>query len=338
MGAYAAFERAIKMSRPTESIYYYLATELGTTSVSLGRQDLTLYWAEHALSTRLESDVHGSLLNLAGLGARSLGNLDSAERYCAQGLDIARTAGNMKLVSHGMSNLALVYEECGEYDRALTLAREAVGLNADEDTLCRSILVVILSATGRYKEAIDVLQSTIATLKPASTAIYRDRRGSLMHHLAGITALTGDFENAWRVYEDTGERPGVLQGISNSTQGAWLAAGLGRADARERMIKSYAEIEAAHVHPAAVRNHIKSLVRAAVLLGDADMASRCADQMLNHPQSPTSKSVSWFYVGEAARISGDVAGSRRGYEQSIASGLRNVAVEKARARLSELSR
>src|SRR3569833_2069544 len=160
MDAYASMESAIKIATPQQGIYYHLAFDLSSNSNNLGRPDLTQYWSTLALSSNIRTDLHEHLLDMAGLSSLSLVETDKAMSFYIEALEIVRKKENTNQIARHLAHLAHVYQERGEYDKAIELARQAVELLPnDPECMCQGVLATVLSIGGRYPEALQVLQT-----------------------------------------------------------------------------------------------------------------------------------------------------------------------------------
>jgi len=92
-----------------------------------------------------------------------IGLQEKALEYCLQGLSISRDIGDYYGESSALSNIALIYNQCGDYalsiqhyKQSLKISQKLKILRIESMTLCRFAITLI--KIGSYSESLEKLQ------------------------------------------------------------------------------------------------------------------------------------------------------------------------------------
>ena len=138
--------------------------------------------------------------------------------YYQQSLAIKKKVGNRPGVGFTINDIGLVYDNLGQYEKALEYYEQAlaivkeVGNRREEGTIVNNIGSVYKNL-GQYEKALQYYQQSLAIRKEVG-----DRRGegTTLHNIAQVYRRLGQYEKALEYYQqslgikkEVGNRPGV---------------------------------------------------------------------------------------------------------------------------------
>jgi len=183
---------------------------LGGTYSQLGYFDLGIKEFKTAEKLTDNKAALGAIYSFIGNDYYSLGDLNNALLYYDRQLEIARDLNNQKKEGIALNNIALIYQDQGNYDKALEYFNKSLQLTSDPSSIAityNNIAAVYLAkgdnnkAVEYYKKAIEFAQkagdydgtakymlnlgNTYIDLKNFSEAQYYLQKGLLMMQKLG---------------------------------------------------------------------------------------------------------------------------------------------------------
>jgi CHAT domain-containing protein/Flp pilus assembly protein TadD len=153
--------------------------ELGLVTTTVGEPREALALLERALSLRRElgplPDAEGSILNSMAIASANAGDFTGARDRYTQALEFAREDGDASAQATVLKNRALIYDDLGEYERALHDFREAqasfhrLGNVRGEGTAAFSVGEVLIRLK-RPDEAWPVVEHSLSLVEKAGYA------------------------------------------------------------------------------------------------------------------------------------------------------------------------
>jgi predicted ATPase len=179
---------------------------------------------EHgALAIHFVVDARVAALALRALVRWILGYPDAALADAGRALNDARGSGLAGTLMYGLVRASYTYTFCGEFAVANALVEEALALaieKSGEPWQAYGILQngVLLSATGKWAEAVDMLTTGIAAYRTTVGRLYLPLYISF---LARAYSETGNLNEAWCCIDEAIE-------LTNVTKERWYEAEIHR--------------------------------------------------------------------------------------------------------------
>jgi tetratricopeptide (TPR) repeat protein len=160
------YKRAIEAGKlavekyPKHPDAYYC---LGSAYYEVGELNLALENLKKAESlTNNKEDLMG-IYSIIGLILHSMGYLDDALLYYSRGLSLAKDLDNTDAQAAILNNIAGIYDEKGELDKALSYYDESLRLerNEKEKVAVYNNIAMIYYKKGDYQKAVEYLQKAI---------------------------------------------------------------------------------------------------------------------------------------------------------------------------------
>ena len=111
-------------------------------------------------------DLFAAAAHDLGMIELGLGNLEAADRYTAEALDVRRSRGSPAGIAHALEGRAHVEWHLGHSERAIELLQEAVDLNGPTDSEFRAAL---LGSLGEYQRRVGMLEVAVVNASKALT-------------------------------------------------------------------------------------------------------------------------------------------------------------------------
>ncbi|MBD3366654.1 MAG: tetratricopeptide repeat protein [Candidatus Eisenbacteria bacterium] len=136
---------------------------LGRVQIKKGSSEKALEYLTGALSQSILSgnrEAEATVLNAIGLAHYYLDRHDDALKHYRQSLEIKREIGDTRGMSATLSNMAVVYQVRGDFERSVSTYREALGLSeqiGDTQGLAENLinLGTVHEEKGQLDEALD---------------------------------------------------------------------------------------------------------------------------------------------------------------------------------------
>jgi CHAT domain-containing protein/tetratricopeptide (TPR) repeat protein len=205
-----------------DETYGNLQSNLGQTYMHLGSYDSARVHVDSALAIALNvfGRTHSSYANrLVNKGMvffrQKNANLDSAEIYARQGLQILRNAGDSTFYfrSNALNTLGAVLREKGRYDEAVLLFDEAYQLSKakyGETNLITAIMLgnkaVTIFENGGYLEA-EMLMGRVIRYFEESNFTAHPVYHKILTNLSMTKGMLGKYDEATRLQEKAGRFP-----------------------------------------------------------------------------------------------------------------------------------
>ncbi|MEQ1590505.1 MAG: tetratricopeptide repeat protein [Gallionella sp.] len=135
---------------------------LGRAYDSMGRATDALPAFQRVEALSQTTEELAIAYNCLGSTYSSLNDLDRAELYNQRALKAARELGDKQKVAASLNNLALIADERGDSERALTLYRESLAMKLEaEQPATLNNIALIHSRRKEYKQAITLYRQAI---------------------------------------------------------------------------------------------------------------------------------------------------------------------------------
>lgn len=168
-----------------------LARLLIYTGVNQPGQDFAQRVIENDADSALSADARISL----GVSAADAGNLEEAEGYFHQAIELSRRLEEYLLLGRALHNLAMnVYLPRGQFDLALACMREAQHFRAAQETHqwgLPFLQALVAELTGRNRQARQALDDLLPLLRPTDRIT-----GGYFYLWARLAIAEGEFNRA----------------------------------------------------------------------------------------------------------------------------------------------
>jgi len=136
---------------------------LGLAYYFLGELNLAYENLKKAESLTNNKEDLMYIYHIIGLILYRMGYLDDALLYYSRGLSLAKDLGDTDLQAVLLSNIAIIYGEKGELDKALNYFEESLRLERNEEAKAPAYqnIATIYYEKGDYQKAVEYLQKTI---------------------------------------------------------------------------------------------------------------------------------------------------------------------------------
>jgi len=189
--AIEAGELAVK-KYPKNPLAYYC---LGSTYYDVGELNLAYENAKKAESLTNNKEDLMYIYNLIGKILNSIDYLDDALLYYSRSLSLAKDLGNTDMQASVLNNIAIIYKEKGELDKALSYYKDSLNLqtNEKEKATIYNNIANIYSYKGDYQKAVEYYQKAIEIADR-----YGDYHSASKHklNLGDTYRRMKDYENA----------------------------------------------------------------------------------------------------------------------------------------------
>jgi len=167
-------------------------------------QAQNMYKWVRSLNSRLQPEhmqaVSDNLYNMGNIAA-SANNTDEALRLHGQALALRKQDGSLEDIMHSLHSLAHIYEETGEYEKAISFAETALdyskgGIHAS--ACC--YLAELYEANGQLEKALELYEKVLAEIS-VSGCKRRDYM-TILSRRAYLAGKTGDPKTAIKLHEE----------------------------------------------------------------------------------------------------------------------------------------
>jgi predicted ATPase/transcriptional regulator with XRE-family HTH domain len=169
-----------------------------------GSHDEGRRWMEEALTHELPPGLRGRAANVAAAMAYMQGDFEAAERYCAESLEIALRAGDVRLEGYSWMGLGLVALSGEDFERAASCLEKALLLfqRTEELTSISATHVWLgtaLLALNDQIRAVSMFEEGLALARRTGdrTAAY-----IALYNLAQVSLARGDYDGAAAIFEE----------------------------------------------------------------------------------------------------------------------------------------
>jgi len=177
-----------------------------------------MYVWVRALNTRLPDHpnaVSDNLYNIANVAA-SANNTDEAIRIHNQALTQRKQEGTPQDITNSLHSLAHIYEETGEYEKAIPLAESALdytqgGTHASACTY----LAELYEQDGQPQKALELYETALSQIT-SSNSTRRDHM-TILSRQALLTSKTGDTKKAIKLLKEVLNMYNNLTGLDLET-------------------------------------------------------------------------------------------------------------------------
>ena len=192
------YKRAIESGKlavknyPKNTEAYYC---LGSAYYNVGELKLAYENAKKAESlTDNKADLM-FIYSYIGRISKSMGRLDDALLYYSRSLSLAKDLGDTDMQAAGLNNIATIYHERKELNKALSYYEESLSLLINEKYKAPiyNNIAIIYSEKSDYQKAVEYLQKTIEIAEKYKD-YHRDYRAKL--NLGDTFIKKKDYENA----------------------------------------------------------------------------------------------------------------------------------------------
>jgi len=157
---------------------------LGETYYYLGDFNLSIKELKIAEKLTNSKDVLGAIYSAIGTDYYNLGDLNNALLYNYRALEIARDLNNQEGESSALNNIAEIYDEQGNYDKALEYYNKSLQLTSEPSSIATtySNIASVYSDKGDYNKAVEYYKK----------AIELDQESGDYHDTAGVMLNLGN--------------------------------------------------------------------------------------------------------------------------------------------------
>jgi len=158
-----------------------------------------------------EQAVSDNLYNMGNVAA-SANKTDEALRLHSHALDLRKQDGTADDVLHSLHSLAHIYEETGEYEKAIPFAETALeysegGVQAG----AYNYLAELYEAEGQYEKALELYEKVLSEISQAG-CMRRDYM-TVLSRRAYLAGKTGNPEEAIKLHEEVFDMYNSLTGL-----------------------------------------------------------------------------------------------------------------------------
>lgn len=338
--AYAALEQSLSLVSPKNKVQQMdCLMRLMHASLSTGRPDLTVQWAERGLEQAATEPDRIACLRMAGFGHCEQGALDDAERCCRQAQTLAVSTHNVKEENAARVLLASVLQKKGKPAEAIEMCRN---IPAAEPMLIRPAHTVwseCLRDLGRFEEAQDILRQ--ARNAPGSGTPSAERRAQsvLALHMAVIASMGEQPAEAFAFLREAApelSRDEKL-GMWVSALGARIYAQLGQPEEGEVQTNAVLRALPRFAHDRMTLKLVyAALARAAFSRADWTRSQELWTLYFAQKPNPNGLPVGYYYQGECALALGDEAGAQAAFQNAQTVNPEMYYARLARRRLDEM--
>lgn len=224
--------------------------------------------------------LRGACLNALGLAYLQRGELDQAEQYLDQALEIRRHVSDLEL-AHTMVNLAQLAGVRGRFEQAAELLEQAADVYAEHDTQDRQALVNtnlgwVLRVVGRPTEALTRLNEAADLADRSgrrSTAVIADIQRALLYADLGLPAdalehaqAAAEASQSWNLTRHRAMALGAMaaaritqgdtdQAVAHGREAVSIACTVGQSDCEAEALLDLAAAELAAADATSARTH-----------------------------------------------------------------------------------
>lgn len=126
---------------------------LSSAYKSVGNFKKSLEYARALERLARDDDDLLSAYNYLGMDYQNLGDLDTAFTYYMRGLSLSRNIKNRMWEATFLNNMAIIYDDKGQYQEALELYRRSLELKNDRDPTILGNIGTVYGELGDYKSA-----------------------------------------------------------------------------------------------------------------------------------------------------------------------------------------
>jgi len=196
-----AFEHKIYSShvRGVKFLHHYLEVR-GLYTVA----ETLLYHARQAARTLNDIDSEATVLLHLGDVTREHGNLDQAEAFFQEGVNLARQSGRQELISSLLNGLGWVAGMRGDYSQAETNFRDGLILariSRSQEHICALLqgLGWVANMLGEHEQAKIYFQESLALARDTALG---SKVVDLLESLGWVTAMSSDLVNAQTYFQE----------------------------------------------------------------------------------------------------------------------------------------
>jgi len=215
------YKRAIEAGQLAIKKYPYNADAyycLGLAYRNVGELKLAYENMKKALSLTNDEEDLMYTYNLIGMILATMGYLDDALLNYSRSLSLARDLGNTHMQAALLSNIAEIYNNKGELDKALSYCEESLNLttNEKEKATTYNNIAIIYNEKGDYQKAIKYFHKAIETSEKCGD--YHDASVGKLN-LGNTYREMKDYENAEKYLSEG------LEGAKEVGDKYWEATG-----------------------------------------------------------------------------------------------------------------
>jgi len=168
-----------------------------------------------ALNTRAQSEhmqaVSDNLYNMGNIAA-SVNKTDEALRLHSQALEQRKQEGATQDILHSLHSLAHIYEETGDYEKAIPCAETALEYTeGGAHASALSYLAELYEASGQYEKALELYEKVLAEI--AQSGCMRRDYMTILSRRAYLTGKAGDPEAAIMLHKEVFDMYNSLTGL-----------------------------------------------------------------------------------------------------------------------------
>jgi tetratricopeptide (TPR) repeat protein len=217
------YRRAIEAGRRAvqkypNNPYAYLC--LGKSYGTVGEFKLALEHLKKAESLTSDKEILMYIYGWIGLIYYRMDYLEDALLYFSRSLSLARDMGNKSMQASALNNIAGIYKDKGELDKALDYYEESLRLKTDEKEKATTYnnIAIIYGNKGDYQKAVEYFQKATEIEER-----YGDYHGASMRklNLGEVYRRMKDYENAEKYLLEG------LEGVKKVGDKYWEATGYG---------------------------------------------------------------------------------------------------------------
>jgi len=215
------YKRAIEAGRLAIKKYPYNANAyycLGRAYYNVGELKLAYENMKKALSLTNDEEDLMYTYNLIGMTLYKMGYLDDALLNYSRSLSLARDLGNTNMQAALLSNIAEIYNNKGELDKALSYCEESLNLttNEKEKATTYNNIALLYDKKGDYQKTVEYLHKAIEI--DERYGYYRDASIDKLN-LGATYREMKDYENAEKYLSEG------LEGAKEVGDKYWEATG-----------------------------------------------------------------------------------------------------------------
>lgn len=160
------YQRAIQAGQRAVNMFpnnFYANLCLGAGYYRVGELKLAVDYLKKAESLTSDKGWLSATYNLLGRTLYRMGDLDNALYYHNKHLALSRELGEREGEAVALNNIAMIYKDKGDYDKALEYFQQALKLSEDDEQRATAYnnIAIIYSDKGDYNKAIEYLQKAI---------------------------------------------------------------------------------------------------------------------------------------------------------------------------------
>jgi len=188
------YQLALQAGRNAVMIYPRSAKAhecLGTTYEKLGYFNLSINELKTAEKLTNSKDVLGAIYSVIGIDYDHLGYLNKALLYFDRELEIARDLNNQEKESTALNNIAAIYANQGNYDKALEYYNKSLRLTTKPTSIANiyNNIATVYSGKGDNNKAVEYFKKAVELAQKAG-----DYHGTAMYML-NLGASYTDLKN-----------------------------------------------------------------------------------------------------------------------------------------------